>query len=197
MRLRQTSVEGRAAELAIDVVAHSSLTVDDVAGLRRLFDAEYQQGFGDWDPDLPYGYAPHDFHIVARQGGKIVGHVGWARRAIRVGDREMVIAGVGGVMVSYRARGERLGGRLMNRAEESMTDAGGIAFGYLGCREEVVSFYTACGWTRIFARSVRSAVPDNQFSTRPGNRCSSCPLSTGLLPGPAVRSTCAVARGDC
>jgi aminoglycoside 2'-N-acetyltransferase I len=151
MRLRQTSVEGRAAELAIDVVAHSSLTVDDVAGLRRLFDAEYQQGFGDWDPDLPYGYAPHDFHIVARQGGKIVGHVGWARRAIRVGDREMVIAGVGGVMVSYRARGERLGGRLMNRAEESMTDAGGISFGYLGCREEVVSFYTVCGWTRIFA----------------------------------------------
>lgn len=151
MRLRRTSVGGRAAGLAIDVVAHSDLTADDVTRLRRLFDAEYQQGFGDWDPDLPYGYAPHDFHIAARQGGETVGHVGWARRVICVGDREIVIAGVGGVMVSDLARGERLGSRLMNRAAESMADAGGIAFGYLGCREEVVSFYTACGWTRIFA----------------------------------------------
>ena len=39
----------------------------------------------------------------------------------------------------------------MNRVAESMTDAGGIAFGYLGCREDVVSFYTACGWTRVSA----------------------------------------------
>lgn len=151
MTRRRESAEGKIAEIVIAVVAHTDLAADDLARLRPLFDAEYQRGFGDWDPDLPYGYAPHDFHIVARQEGEVVGHVGWARRAVRVGGREVVVAGVGGVLVSDRVRGQRLGGRLMNRAAESMTSAGGIGFGYLGCRDDVVSFYTACGWTRISA----------------------------------------------
>lgn len=47
----------------------------------------------------------------------------------------------------------------MNRVAETMADAAGIAFGYLGCREVVVSFYIACGWTRISAaeRSINRA----------------------------------------
>lgn len=151
MTLRGVSTEDELAEIVIEVVAHADLAAGDVARLRGLFDAEYQQSFGDWDPDLPYGYAPHDLHIIARQGDHVVGHVGWARRMIDVGGRETVIAGVGGVLVSDRARGQRLGDRLMNRVASTMIDAGGIEFGYLGCREEVVSFYAACGWTRISA----------------------------------------------
>lgn len=143
--------EDNTTEIAIDVIAHTDLTTSDIGRLRRLFDAEYNQEFGEWDPELPYGYAPHDFHIVARQHGEVVGHVGWARRSIHVGDHEIVVGGVGGVLVSDCARGQRLGGRLMIRAAESMSAAGSIAFGYLGCREDVVSFYTACGWSRISA----------------------------------------------
>lgn len=40
----------------------------------------------------------------------------------------------------------------MGRAVQSMRDHGGVAFGYLGCREQVVPFYASCGWTRIAAR---------------------------------------------
>lgn len=116
-----------------------------------LFDAEYLRDFGAWDPEQPYGYAPHDVHVVARSGGAVVGHAGWARRAIDVGGAETAIAGVGGVLVSDRARGQQLGQRLMAAAAQAMADAGGIDFGYLGCREEVVPFYTACGWRRISA----------------------------------------------
>ena len=159
MTLRRASADSAAADIAIDVVAHSALTVDDVARLHRVFDAEYQQGYGDWNPELPYGYARQDLHIIARQGGAVLGHVGWARRAIRVGDRDVVVAGVGGVLISARARGEQLGSRLMKCAAETMKDADSIAFGYLGCRDEVVSFYISCGWTRISAaeRSISRA----------------------------------------
>jgi len=137
--------------LTIGTLAHEDLTPDDLVGLRALFDAEYAKDFGDWDPQQPYGYAPHDLHVIARNGDSTIGHVGWGRRAISVGERELVIAGVGGVLVSDGARGLRLGEQLMTRAVESMRDADGIDFGYLGCREEVVPFYLACGWERVSA----------------------------------------------
>ena len=137
--------------LLIRAVAHSDLSLDDLMRLRALFDGEYAQDLGDWDPKQPYGYAPHDMHVMARDDDVVVGHVGWGRREITVGERIVVVAGVGGVLVSERARGTRLGARLMSEAVTSMRDVGGIDFGYLGCREEVVPFYRSCGWTRVVA----------------------------------------------
>ncbi|MGO1629822.1 MAG: GNAT family N-acetyltransferase [Microbacterium sp.] len=137
---------------SIELVAHQELTEADLGGLRQLFDSEYLEEFGEWDPQQPYGYAPHDVHIMARIQGRIVGHVGWARREIAVGTEALAIAGVGGVLISADARRMRLGGELMGRAVQSMRDRGRVAFGYLGCREQVVPFYEQCGWKRILAR---------------------------------------------
>ena len=137
--------------VSIDVVVHEALTAEDLAQLRRLFDDEYLDAFGSWDPAQPYGYAPHDVHVMARTDAGIAGHVGWARRTIGVGNADVVIAGVGGVLITERARGQRLGNRMLARAAQTMNDAGGIDFGYLGCREEVVRFYESCGWHRIRA----------------------------------------------
>ncbi|MEJ1087276.1 GNAT family N-acetyltransferase [Microbacterium sp. Mu-80] len=138
-------------DIAINVVPHDALTSRDLVGLRQLFDAEYLDDFGEWDPDMPYGYAPHAVHVIAQHNGETVGHIGWSRRTVAVGDDEVEIAGVGGVLISDAVRGERIGSRLMASAAEAMKAASGIAFGYLGCREEVVSFYTSCGWIRISA----------------------------------------------
>ncbi|WP_231479880.1 MULTISPECIES: GNAT family N-acetyltransferase [unclassified Microbacterium] len=137
--------------VVIDSVPHDRLTTNDLAGLRELFHAEYSADLGVWNPDQPYGYAPHDLHTIARLDDAVVGHVGWARRTISVGAAEVVIAGVGGVLIAPQARGERVGAQLMECAAASMTEAGGIAFGYLGCREQVVAFYESCGWHRVSA----------------------------------------------
>lgn len=134
---------------SIEVVPHGALTPQLGGELRRLFDTEYLATFGGWDQEQPYGYASHDVHLIARMGDVVVGHVGWARRHIAVGRSGVEIAGVGGVLISQRARGKRLGEHLMHAARRSMLDAEGIQFGYLGCREEVVPFYRACGWHRI------------------------------------------------
>ncbi|GAA1216247.1 GNAT family N-acetyltransferase [Microbacterium maritypicum] len=135
----------------IDTVPRDRLSANDLTRLRELFDAEYFAEFGAWDPDQPYGYAPHDVHVIARFGPAVVGHVGWAPRTIGVGTAEVVVAGVGGVLISPHARGQRAGARLLAHAALSMKDAGGIDYGYLGCREEVVAFYESCGWRRISA----------------------------------------------
>lgn len=134
----------------IEVLAHQELTEADLDELRQLFDSEYLEEFGEWDPQQPYGYAPHDVHVMARIEGRVVGHGGWARREIAVGTETLAIAGVGGVLISTDARGMRLGGELMGWAAQSMRDR--VAFGYLGCREQVVPFYESCGWKRILAR---------------------------------------------
>jgi aminoglycoside 2'-N-acetyltransferase I len=64
--------------LSIDVLAHGALTAGDIDELRRLFDQEYLHDFGTWDPNQPYGYGPHDLHVIARSDDGVVGHVGWA-----------------------------------------------------------------------------------------------------------------------
>ena len=172
-------------DLSIAVVAHGAMTVRDVDELRRLFDHEYLHDFGSWDRDQPYGYAPHDFHVIARSDDRVVGHVGWARRAISVGGAPISIAGVGGVLISERARGKRLGKRLVASATQSMSDAGGIDFGYLGCREEVVPFYASCGWSRVLAaeRSVRrDGLPVEEV---PGQPLLIMPIASELATWPA------------
>ncbi len=66
-----------------------------------------------------------------------------------------------------------------------MTDAGGIEFGYLGCRQEVVAFYESCGWRRISAaeRSIdRAGQPTIQPEGPPI-------LTLALGPGPRMWPT--------
>ncbi len=171
-------------EFSIETVKDDELSPEGLQQLRGLFDREYAADFGPWDAHQPYGYAGHDIHIVAHHNDDVVGHVGWARRVIGVGDSEVTIAGVGGVLIAAQVRNGRLGSRLMSHAAESMADAGGVDFGYLGCREEVVPFYSSCGWHRISApeRSVsRGGVPE---LSPPGPPLLILPVNRGIASWP-------------
>jgi len=39
--------------------------------LRRLFDQEDFHDFGAWDGDQPYGYMPHDIHMMYRSRDEV------------------------------------------------------------------------------------------------------------------------------
>lgn len=139
------------SEMSVRSIAHGDLSDADLESLGRLFDDEYFSQRGEWDPDHPYGYAPHDVHVVAQRGRHVVAHVGWGRRSIAVGGSDVEVAGVGGVLVSHRARVAGVGRMLMEHAASTMRTAGGIELGHLGCREAVAPFYEACGWHRVSA----------------------------------------------
>jgi aminoglycoside 2'-N-acetyltransferase I len=136
----------------VSVLVHAGLSLAQTSLLRRLFDAEYLGEFGEWDPSRPYGYAPLDVHVVAYAGGSAVGHVGFQKRSIKVGDRDVPVAGTGGVLIAPQVRGTGLGRMLMGRAQQAMRESTDVDFGYLGCREEVVGFYETTGWVRVLAR---------------------------------------------
>lgn len=139
------------SSLKIELTWHTDLTPGQLDDLNRLFAAEYREDYGEWDPDQPYGYAPHDMHVIATLDAQTVGHIGWARRSIAVGARPVTIAGVGGVLVAPSGRGHHVGQRLMRSAVDSMRVHSDAEFGYLGCDESVVPFYVSCGWQRIVA----------------------------------------------
>ncbi|MHA7306859.1 GNAT family N-acetyltransferase [Arthrobacter sp. TMN-49] len=130
---------------------HVDFTSTELEGLKALFDSEYREGFGPWNPDAPYGYSPADTHVLAFHGQALTAHVGFQRRLIAVGNSEAVVAGTGGVLVDQRSRGTGLGRRAMRHAQEVMRDDNGIDFGFLGCRSEVVPFYESAGWVRVRA----------------------------------------------
>ncbi|GAA1243651.1 aminoglycoside 2'-N-acetyltransferase I [Microbacterium phyllosphaerae] len=132
-------------------VEHEALSVSQSAALGELFDREYRAEHGEWNPDRPYGYSPADMHTVIFRGPLAVAHVGFQRRLIRVGAREVRVAGTGGVLVHPDWRSGGVGRRVMTHAQQAMRDDDRIDFGYLGCREEVVSFYQRTGWSRVNA----------------------------------------------
>lgn len=175
----------RDGAVALEIVAHAALAAKEVEQLRRLFDEEYFQDFRPWDPDQPYGYAPHDVHVIARFADAVAGHVGWARRVIGVGGTQVTIAGTGGVLISELARGQGLGGALMARAAQAMADAGDIDFGYLGCREEVVPFYSSCGWHRISAGERSIGRDGSSVEDDPGQPLMILPVDAALAEWPS------------
>ena len=167
-------------DTALHTIAHDALRADHVGALRALFDAEYLPSHGTWDPDLPYGYAGHDVHVMALRDGAATGHAGWARRTVQVGDTTVTVAGTGGVLVSPRDRGMGLGGRIMDRLADSVRSGTDVEFGYLGCREEVVPFYESCGWQRIRAAERYIGCDGRPITQPPGPPLLVLPLRPGV-----------------
>lgn len=169
----------------IEILPHRALLGEGTGELRGLFDVEYLADFGVWNPEQPYGYAPHDVHVIARICGDLAGHVGWARRRIAVGERTVEIAGVGGVLVAECARGMRVGEQLMSSTRRSMLDAGGVQFGFLGCREGVVPFYASCGWHRISAAERSVSRIGSETEDPPGHPPLIMRMGSGIEEWPA------------
>ncbi|NNC12570.1 GNAT family N-acetyltransferase [Planctomonas sp. JC2975] len=137
--------------ISVRTVAHGELQSSDLARIGELFDAQYQQEFGTWTPDSPYGYSPADFHTLVFRRRALVAHVGFQIRTITVGDEAVTIAGTGGVLTDKAVRGAGYGRAAMESAQLAMRTEREVEFGYLGCREGVVPFYESVGWHRIHA----------------------------------------------
>lgn len=146
----------------IKVIKHADLCCDDVSALREFFDREYLVDFGPWSPEAPYGYSPADVHTLICDGVALIAHVGFQIRVIEVGGTDVTVAGTGGVLVDEPFRGSGLGQQAMQRAQQAMRDAGGVEFGYLGCREQVVQFYEHTGWHRVHATERHASRLDQQ-----------------------------------
>lgn len=141
----------------------TELSARDYADMAVLFDSEYLEDWGSWNPKRGYGYARGELHCFARVGGKLVGYAASARRFIGVGNDEVLIAGVGGVLTAAEARGQGVGRGVLFGLQEAMRGLAPADFGLLGCREDVVTFYQSCRFTLIESR-IRDVSPRDAMS---------------------------------
>lgn len=133
------------------IIADDQLTNQLENQLQQLFDAEYQSDYGKWTRKNPYGYASFDLRVLAIKRNRIVGHAGCQKRQILVSGVPITIAGTGGILVDKAYRNQGIARQLLHHLQKASTHQLDTSFGYLGCREEVVPFYEACGYVRIDA----------------------------------------------
>jgi aminoglycoside 2'-N-acetyltransferase I len=103
-----------------------------------------------------YWGAQPEFRLwMETPAGEIVAHLDCERRMVGVGDRDILIAGVGEVAVHPEWQRHGLGRRLLDEYRTILQTQTPVDFGYLNCLEEVAGFYTAVGWHRTDQPSVR------------------------------------------
>jgi aminoglycoside 2'-N-acetyltransferase I len=94
-------------------------------------------------------WRPKDWHFFLDVDGRTVNHVGILKHTIRVGERAVVVGGVGGVVTVPEAQGRGYAQKTLQRAVEFMRDELGVEFGFLFCRDQLVPFYARQGWQLV------------------------------------------------
>jgi predicted GNAT family N-acyltransferase len=90
-----------------------------------------------------------DWHILGWVGDNLISHVDIIDRHASVGDLDVHLGGIGGVMTrpAWRRRGYST--TLMRESHQFMQDEMSVDFGLLLCDEDLVSFYSRLGWQRV------------------------------------------------
>lgn len=140
-------------ELRLRFVAEVDLSADDHAAISALLVASFPEYADIFRVASWYGGRPDHRLWLEEPDGELVAHLDFGRRVIGVGDRDVLVAGVGEVATRPDRRGRDLGRRLMAELRRVLKAETPVGFGYLGCREEVAGFYERVGWHRIDQRT--------------------------------------------
>jgi GNAT superfamily N-acetyltransferase len=120
----------------------------------NLSDEEWQHLFG-WGEDifgadhLNLRWRPKDLHIMVDVDGRAENHVGLLQHTIVVGNRQLHVAGVGGVVTALASQGKGYASHAMHYAGTFMCREWAVEFGLLFCRDPLVPFYERLGWQKI------------------------------------------------
>jgi GNAT superfamily N-acetyltransferase len=100
----------------------------------------------DWGCEPPFDWSAAEWLVLAWDGDRLLSQVGILQRAIRVGGREIRVAGIGSVCTLPEAEGRGLASENMQRAAEFMRVDLGVPFALLLCLPDRVPFYRRLGW---------------------------------------------------
>ena len=110
---------------------------------------ELEKWFLEYFGHVPYDFASPDWFITAEEEGALVGRVGIIDRTVSVEGQAVPIGGITGLITDPAKRKLGIARALMDRAIFFMVEELGVRFGFLLCREEIVSYYERLGWTVV------------------------------------------------
>jgi hypothetical protein len=120
----------------------------------HVSDEERRHLFG-WGEDI-FGAAhlnlrwrPKDLHLLGYVDGRAETHVGLLRHTVSVGDRDVRVCGVGGVVTALRSHGKGYASLAMRYAGTFMCREWKVDFGLLFCRDPLAPFYERMGWQKL------------------------------------------------
>jgi GNAT superfamily N-acetyltransferase len=132
---------------SLEVIDEAQMPPSTDHALRQLLcacfpaDARSYAGRRAWHDSVPA------YTVVARQAGRIVGHLGIVVRNVVCGNARATVAGVQSFCVAQWCRGTGLSKHLMARALDEALRRG-VRFGLLFCVPELERLYRALGWSR-------------------------------------------------
>ena len=172
-------------DIQIRVKDDSSITDAELKDIETLFNNEYNDEDDIWEREAPYGFSPADIRVMAYEKDRLVGHIGAAKRWVSVGEGQVKIAGIGGVLVDKDYRSFGIATQLIGKLIEELKQNEYAHFGYLGCREEVVQFYSSCGFERIERTETVKKNFSNEDMTRSGFPILICSITKDTSAFPA------------
>ncbi|HEX8177633.1 MAG TPA: GNAT family N-acetyltransferase [Pyrinomonadaceae bacterium] len=120
----------------------------------NISDEESERLFG-WGEDifgsnhLNLRWKPKDLHIFVHVDGNAVTHVGLLQHTVTVGDEQVKVCGVGGVVTTLDEHGKGYATHAMRHAASLMREELRVDFGLLFCHGRLIPFYERLGWQRI------------------------------------------------
>ncbi len=94
-------------------------------------------------------WRPTEHHVLVMKSGRSVSHVGLLKRAVRVGERGVSVAGIGGVLTHPKYRNLGLARMAMEEALRRAVCELDVQFGLLFCREAMLPSYERQGWILV------------------------------------------------
>lgn len=131
------------------LVREDALTDADHSAIKRLLITAFPHNAEIFAASSYWGARPEYRLWLEDDDGTMVAHLDFERRVIRVGGREVLVAGVGEVATYPEWQRKGLGRRLMLELRAILSTEIPVPFAFLNCLEAVAGFYTRVGWHRM------------------------------------------------
>lgn len=126
----------------------------EVRLVTNLSEAEKQQLFK-WGPDvfgaaaLNLQWRPKDWHFLVYANAQLVSHVGIVKHLVTVGEQQVTVGGIGGVVTVPAAQGRGYASMALQKATKFMREELLVDFGLLFCLARMIPFYQRFGWQEL------------------------------------------------
>ncbi len=126
----------------------------EVRLVTKLSDEEKQQLF-EWGPDvfgaeaLNLQWRPKDWHFLVYANDQLVSHVGVVKHVVTVGEQQVSIGGIGGVVTVPAAQSGGYASAALQEATKFMHEELMVEFGLLFCLPRMIPFYQRFGWHEV------------------------------------------------